>query len=86
VDTFATYDFNFRIRKTAQCGPRLIKLNFTPQHILLELYQHAALIDRQTRTCLEESGSRAGSETAVVMEMSDVCERAVGTGRRDETV
>jgi len=23
VDTFATCDFNFRMRKTAQCGPRL---------------------------------------------------------------
>jgi len=23
VDTFATCDFNFRIRKYAQCGPRL---------------------------------------------------------------
>jgi len=24
VDTFATCDFNFRMRKYAQCGPRLI--------------------------------------------------------------
>jgi len=28
VDTFATCDFNFRMRKYAQCGPRLIALVF----------------------------------------------------------
>jgi len=60
VDTFATRDFNFRMRKYAQCGPRLI--------VYSDLYYNSLLLKCSERidedSCLDLAKRSIGGSFA----------------------